>query len=47
MKPKTATFRPLEPALYGLLAACGTILFVPGPGSVLAQQAGEAAIHHR
>jgi len=42
MKPKTATFRPLGPALYGLLAACGTVLFVPGPGSVLAQQASAA-----
>jgi len=42
MKPKTATFRPLGPALYGLLAACGTVLLVPGPGSVLAQQASAA-----
>ncbi len=42
MKPKTATFRPLGPALYGLLAFCGTILFVPGPGALLAQQASEA-----
>jgi Protein of unknown function (DUF3300) len=42
MKSKTATFRPLDPAWYGLLAACGTVLFVPGPGAVLAQQASSA-----
>ena len=39
MKPKTATFRPLDRSLYGLLALCGAILLAPGSGPVLAQQA--------